>query len=273
MLLDGCITVDVEDWFMGIGIDESDWSQYEDRLDIGLDRILFLLDEAGVRATFFVLGYLAVKKKKSIAKIAHAGHEVGTHGWSHKKIYHMAEPRFREELRQSIRAIEDATGQQVTGHRAPYFSLTRDSLWAVHTLEESGIRFDSSIYPASNYRYGIPGASREIHKIEGTDIDEFPISLMELGPKQIGIGGAYLRILPKALTIRGIRQNLRSGRPVNLYLHPWEFDPEHPRIRISPKLAQVTHYFNLRSTEPKTRAILSRFRFGSMSRAIQERST
>jgi polysaccharide deacetylase family protein (PEP-CTERM system associated) len=270
LVLDGCISVDVEDWFMGIEIDEKDWAPFADRLDTGLDRILSVLDDAGAKASFFILGYVAAKKPGSVRRIADAGHELCTHGWSHRKIYDLTEQQFREELRRSITAIQDATGQKVKGHRAPYFSITERSTWALPILEEAGIRFDSSIYPAHNYRYGIPGARREIHTVEGTQIVEFPISLMDLGPKHVGIGGAYLRILPLWLTAHGVRQNLSCGRPVNLYVHPWEFDVDHPHVKISPKLAERTHYWGLRSTEGKIRGLLGRFRFGKMSEVIAE---
>ena len=268
--LDGSISVDVEDWFMGIGLEENEWGRQSDRLAIGLERILRIFDEAGVKATFFVLGWVAEKYPAMIRRISSRNHEIGTHGWSHRKIYDLEPHVFREELRRSITAIETASGNKVRGHRAAYFSITENSLWAIDILEKEGIRFDSSIYPAYNYRYGIPNSRRDIHTINGTSIREFPITLMDLGPKQLGIGGAYLRILPLWLTIRGIRQNLAAGRPVNIYVHPWEFDPEHPRVKVSPRIAQTTHYWNLHSTRKKLRALLRSFRFGTISAVLGE---
>ncbi len=152
---------------------------------------------------------------------------------------------------------------------APFFSITAKSLWVLPILEEEGIRFDSSIYPAHNYRYGIPGARREVTTVEGTSVQEFPITLMDVGPKHLGVGGAYLRIFPLWLTARGIKQNLSVHRPVNIYMHPWEFDPDHPRIRFAPRIAHATHYWNLRSTAGKLRKLLCGFQFGTMSAVLE----
>lgn len=266
--LHGSLNVDVEDWFMGIEIDERSWGGFEDRLEIGLNRCLDLLDETGTRGTFFTLGYIARHRPDLVREIAVRGHELGTHGWSHRKIYALSPDQFRSELVDSIHALEDAGGQKIRTHRAPYFSITRDSLWAFPILRECGIEIDSSVYPGVNWRYGIPGAKREIHEMKDTGLIEFPVTLFECGPKRIGIGGAYLRILPTVISEYGMRQNLRAGRRLNLYMHPWEFDPDHPRYPIEPRIARLTHYFNLRSMERKVRALTKAFRFGTISETV-----
>jgi polysaccharide deacetylase family protein (PEP-CTERM system associated) len=253
------LSFDVEDWYQGIEMPSSTWDRYPPRLERGLDRILALLEEKGMQATFFVLGYAAARHPELVRRIAAAGHEIGSHGYAHEKIYELDPVRFRIDLRRSLDAIQSITGRRVLGHRGAFFSITRRSLWALDILESEGLRYDASIYPGSNYRYGIPGYPEEI-RVLPSGLLECPVSTLFLLGRRAGIGGAYLRLLPGRATAGGIRALNRRGQPAGLYLHPWEFDPEHPRVRFR-RWAMFTHYANLKSTEPKLRRLLSEFSF------------
>src|SRR5881296_647064 len=222
------LTVDFEDWYQGLEIPHTEWTGYEDRIVVTGRRLLGLLDDARVRATFFVLGHVAERHPEIVREIAAAGHEIGTHGYSHTFVYKQTPEVFREELRRAVGTLEDLSGQPVLGHRAPFFSITKDSLWAFEILAELGIRYDSSVFPVLNYRYGIPDAPRWPYEVRTrvTMLKEFPISTWQILGHNVPIaGGAYFRIYPYALTRRGLQAINRQGRPVTFYLHPWELDP------------------------------------------------
>ncbi len=223
-----------------------------------------------MRATFFVLGAVAEKHPGLVGEIAAAGHEVGTHGYSHTLIYRLSRDAFREELRRSIGLVEDVTGTAVLGHRAPFFSITKESLWALDILAECGIRYDSSIFPVVNYRYGIPDAPRWPYEIplRDTTLLEFPVTTYRLLGRNVPVaGGAYFRIYPYLLTRHAFRSINRQGRPAVFYLHPWEIDPEHPRIPLPRRIA-LTHYFNLGSTQRRLRRLLADFTFAPMREVL-----
>lgn len=264
------LTIDFEDWYQGLEIAHTQWAGYEDRLPFAGRRLLGLLDQAGVRATFFVLGAVAERHPELVQEIGEAGHEVATHGYSHTPVYQMSPEAFREELRRSMGLLENLTRMPVLGHRAPFFSITRESLWALEILAECGIRYDSSIFPVVNYRYGIPDAPRWPHAIEagGAAMMEFPLSTLRILGRNIPVaGGAYFRIYPYAITRWGFRSINRQAQPVVFYLHPWEIDPEHPRIRLPRRIA-LTHYFNLQATEGRLRRLLADFQFAPMSEVL-----
>lgn len=264
------LTIDFEDWYQGLEIPHTEWGGYEDRIERVGRRLLDLLDETGVRATFFVLGYLAERHPDLVRQIANRGHEVGTHGYSHMFIYRQPARLFRSEINRAIRFLEDVTGQPVLGHRAPFFSITRESLWALEVLGELGIRYDSSIFPVLNYRYGIEGAPRWPHQIEAgsQSLMEFPISTWQvLGHIVPVAGGAYFRIYPYGFTRRVFQAINQAGQPVVFYVHPWELDPDHPRIRLPRRIA-LTHYFNLQATERRLRRLLGDFSFAPMKEVL-----
>jgi polysaccharide deacetylase family protein (PEP-CTERM system associated) len=259
------LTIDLEDWYHGIELPPSRWREFEDRLVPATERLLSILAEHEVRATFFVLGDVAARHPELVREIHRLGHEIGTHGCSHRFVYQQGRETFREDIRQSLELLQACGCDGVAGHRAPYFSITRQSLWALEILAKLGLRYDSSIFPVSNYRYGIPDAERWPHRIDvdGGSLIEFPISTWRVRGKNIPIaGGAYFRLLPYALTRRGIAAVNRSG-PLAFYLHPWELDPGHPRIPL-PRRVALTHYTNLRATEPRLRRLLQEFRFAPM---------
>ena len=263
------LTFDVEDWYQGIEIGPERWCEFERRLERGLSTILDSLDAANCRATFFVLGQCALDHPELIAQIAQRGHELGTHGQTHTKVYDLPLGQFEEELIQSIEAIEQASGVRVQSHRAPYFSVTQASYKALGVMRRNGILIDASIYPGRNYRYGIPGTPASPYRIDEFDLIEFPVSVIDALGRKLGLGGAYFRILPYPVTRRGIARLNAAGQPASFYAHPWEFDPFHPRVRFR-RTAQATHYFNLISTPARLRQLLQDFRFGTMSRVLTD---
>jgi polysaccharide deacetylase family protein (PEP-CTERM system associated) len=264
------LTIDFEDWYQGLQIPYTEWQGFEDRIVPVGRRLLELLAEVGVRATFFVLGYVADQHPALVREIAAAGHEIGTHGYTHTLVYQQTPALFRMELERSIRVLEELTGRPVLGHRAPFFSITKKSLWALEVLGELGIRYDSSIFPLRNYRYGIENAPRWAYEIMtgGRTLQEFPISTWRLWGRNLPVaGGAYFRIYPYALTRHAFRSINRQGRPAVFYLHPWEIDPDHPRIPLPRRIA-ATHYFNLKATEGRLRRLLRDFTFAPMKEVL-----
>lgn len=263
------LTIDLEDWYQGLQVPMSEWSRYEDRVVPATERLLAILEEAGVKATFFALGFVAECHPEIIQRVAATGHEVATHGYSHSLIYELDQERFRQELRRSLDLLTDASGQRVLGHRAPFFSITRRSLWALDVLEEEGLRYDASIFPVRNWRYGIEDAPRWPYQpIPGKQLSEFPMSTCRIRNRNIPVtGGAYFRIYPYALSRRLLHMTNSHGHPAVFYLHPWELDSDHPRIPL-PRRIGLTHYFNLRATERRFTRLLRDFRFAPMREVL-----
>ncbi len=268
------LSFDVEDYFHVSGFEQvirrEDWPSHDCRVEANTDRILARLDEAGAKATFFVLGWVAERYPRLVQRIHAAGHEIGSHGYWHRLIYAQTADEFRADLCQSRDLLQDLTGQKVQSFRAPSFSITQKSLWALDVLLEEGFLFDSSIYPTHHDRYGIPGTSLEPHAIRrpaGT-LWEFPAAVWPLlgYPLPIG-GGGYLRLYPYALTRRGLHGINATGRPFVVYLHPWEFDPAQPRIRAG-RLRSFRHYVGLARTEGRLVRLLRDFRFGTLTQSL-----
>ena len=264
------LTIDFEDWYQGLEIPYTQWDGFEDRIAIVGRKLLQILDEVGTKATFFVLGFVAEKHPEVIKAIEKAGHEIGTHGFSHTLIYKQSPQVFRQEMERAVGFLEDLTGKKVIGHRAPFFSITKDSLWALDILGELGILFDSSIFPVLNYRYGIADAPRFPYDIKRAHftLKEFPISTLQLPKVTLPIsGGAYFRIYPYQVTKQSLRVVNRSGKPFTFYLHPWELDADHPHIDLPRRIA-LTHYFNLGKTETRFRKLLRDFKFEPMKKVL-----
>ena len=266
------MTVDVEDYFhvsaFANVISPSQWSSYEGRVCRNTDRMLDLLDKAGVRATFFVLGWVAERYPDLVRRIDRAGHELASHSYDHGLVYAKAPDAFRDDLRRAKTAIADACGVEVTGFRAPSYSIVEQSLWALDVLVREGYRYDSSIYPIRHDRYGIPSWPRHIHRLDRAEggLWELPGSTVRhLGMNLPMGGGGYFRLLPYAWTQMGIRRlNEQEHRPAIFYLHPWELDPAQPRLNAG-ALSRFRHYSNLDQTEPRLRRLLSEFQFGTIS--------
>jgi polysaccharide deacetylase family protein (PEP-CTERM system associated) len=263
-------SVDVEDWYQGIPVSDAFKAGAEPRLEHGLNRLLDVMAEHDVRGTFFILGPLVQSYPQAMKRIAGEGHEIGCHGWSHDLLYDMTPARFAEETRAARDRIADFVSRPVTAYRAAYFSVTRQSMWALEILASLGFHYDSSIFPVRNWRYGIEDFSRDpvLIATPSGPIWEFPISVMTRYGRTMPVsGGAYFRIYPYALTRSNLRICEQAGRPVIFYLHPWELDAEHPRVDFHWK-PRLTHYINLRSTAPKLKRLFQDFRFGSIADVI-----
>jgi polysaccharide deacetylase family protein (PEP-CTERM system associated) len=257
-------SVDVEDWYQGIELPMSEWDRYEPRVETSMGRLLDLLVKHNVKCTCFILGRLAEEHPALVKKIHEEGHEIATHGYSHEKIYNLEPAQFKEQLKRSLGTLEDITGESVIGHRASYFSITKESLWALDILSEEGILYDSSIHPVINYRYGIADADRFSSILEtrqGNKMLEIPVSTYAFWKVNIPVGGgAYLRIYPYFFLKSCLASLEKKNENISIYMHPWELDPDQPKIKL-PWRVSLTHYFNLRSTEAKLDRLLSDFIF------------
>ena len=253
-------TVDFEDWYQGIELQRSDWDRFESRIEVGTCRLLDLLDEAATRATFFVLGAAAERAPDLVREIAHRGHEIGSHGYGHEFVYRLSADQFRADLQRSLEVLSRLVSVPVRGHRAPYFSITRATPWAFDVLHACGFSYDSSVFPVRNYRYGIADAPRFAHEVR-PGLLELPPSTWRLAGRNLPVaGGAYFRLLPYTLTRFGLRRAHAVGEPAVFYLHPWELDPDHPRLAL-PRRGALTHYHNLSGTQARLRKLLAEFDF------------
>jgi polysaccharide deacetylase family protein (PEP-CTERM system associated) len=265
------MTVDVEDYFHVSAFDgvvpRARWDRFESRVCDNTERLLDLFDEAGVHATFFILGWVAERWPALVRTIAARGHELASHGYEHRLVYDQTPRQFREDIRRSKLELEAAGGRPVFGYRAPSYSITARSLWALDILIEEGFRYDASIFPVHHDRYGIPVSARHPYRIERPlgALWEAPASTVRLAATNLPVGGGgYFRILPYAWTRWGIaRLNRRERRPAIFYLHPWEIDPDQPRLD-APFISRFRHYRNLRKTEARLRALLGDFAFAPM---------
>lgn len=273
--LDGAFTVDVEDYFQVTAFEKrvsrANWDRYESRVGANTDHLLRILDKHNVRGTFFLLGWIAERYPEVAQRIHAQGHELASHGYWHQLVYDITPEVFANDLAQSKEAIANATGVEVSAYRAPSFSIVERSLWALDVLIEQGFKIDSSIFPISGHdRYGIPGARRDIHKVErktGT-ITEYPPSAWYWKKLNIPVGGGYFRILPFQLTLAVMRSVRNLGQPIMFYTHPWEFDPDQPRISGINSKSSFRHYYGLRRTTARLNALLSCFSFGTIGQVL-----
>jgi polysaccharide deacetylase family protein (PEP-CTERM system associated) len=277
------MSIDVEDYFQVSAFDglvpRSQWDSMESRVKANTLRLLEIFDEFKVRSTFFILGWVGRRHPDLVQAIARAGHEVASHGYAHRLIYDQTPAAFREDIRRAKGILEQAGGRAVAGYRAPSYSITARSLWALDILAEEGYTYDSSIFPIRHDRYGIPVSAREPYRIDrgARSLIEVPGSTTKIGPLNLPVaGGGYFRLLPYWWTRWGIsRVNALERRPAVFYLHPWEIDPDQPRLPAG-RLSRIRHYRNLDQTETRLRQLLTDFRFDAIdtvvSRARQELS-
>ena len=273
------LTIDVEDYFQVNAFEpyvaKESWDSYPLRVEDNVARLLDLLDEYQVKATFFVLGWVAERLPAVVKRIQERGHEVASHGYGHQLIYRIGPELFREDIRRAKQILEGITGVAVKGYRAPTYSITAKSLWAFDILVEEGFFYDSSVFPVYHDTYGIPDAPRFPYTVTraGGSIEEFPLSTLPIRfagrDFQLPIaGGGYLRLLPVQLIKWGIdRINRCEQKPAVLYLHPWEIDPDQPRISAGWK-SRFRHYNNLARTEGKLRYLLQGVRYGTMGQVL-----
>ena len=262
------MTIDVEDWFQvknltGV-ISYQEWDLLELRVKANTARVLQLLDKHHTKATFFVLGWLAERLRDLIWDIAREGHEIACHGYSHRLLTSMTPGELDAELAGTLAILRQASGQPVTGFRAPSFSVTRRTLWSYEIMAKHGIKYDSSVFPIGFHPdYGIRHAPLTAYR--ATDaIIELPVSCAQvLGCRVPCGGGGYFRIFPYAVTRRLVQRCNSEGRPVVFYVHPWEFDPDQPRMHLS-RLKEMRHYTNLHRTTTRFDRLLGDFDFGSI---------
>ena len=265
------MSFDIEDYFQVSNFESlvsfEDWGGYESRVERNTDKILEVLADHDSHATFFVLGWVAEKFPRLVDKIATAGHELATHGDRHQLVYRLTPEEFRQDLRRSIDLIEQAGGQQVLGFRAPSFSITSENPWALDVLQEEGLKYDSSIYPIRHHRYGMPRAPLAPHEIRPGFI-EFPMATSRWAGMRFPVaGGGYFRIFPYFFIRWGLKRINKEGRPFVFYLHPWEFDPDQPRLNASLQ-ARFRHYRHLDRTEPRLRSLMKEFEFSTVRRIL-----
>ena len=268
MAIRNALTVDVEDYFQvsafAKSVNKNDWDNYPLRVEKNTQRLMDLFDEARVKATFFVLGWVADRNKSLIKEIAQRGHEVASHGYSHQLIYSQSQEVFREETIRSKLLLEDIVQVPVRGYRAASYSITKDSLWALDIIAEAGFDYDSSIFPVRHDRYGIPDATETPHVLKtpkGHSLVEFSLSTAKIFNYKLPIaGGGYFRLYPYALTRAGLRQVNSRQQPFIFYLHPWEIDPDQPKIEAG-WFSRFRHYNNLEKCESRLQRLMKDFQF------------
>ena len=267
------LTIDVEEYFhpseIQLSVTEEQWESLPSRVEEQTRRVLELLTRRQVRATFFVLGWVAERHPGLIREVLRGGHEVGCHSHAHRLVYDLSPAAFREDTRRAVAAIQDAGGVTPRAYRAPSYSITARSLWALEILVELGFLFDSSVYPVTHDRYGLPGFDRHATMLQTPSgaIYEVPIATVQLpmgGVAPVG-GGGYLRLLPYRYTAAGIRRiNRTDHQPAVIYFHPWEIDDSQPRL-ASGFISRLRTYGGLRGMESKLDRLCSEFRFSSLA--------
>lgn len=277
--MQNALTVDIEDYFHVTAferhVSRDNWDSYPLRVVDNTRRVLHLFDEFNVKATFFILGWVAERAPDLVQEIARRGHEIACHGYGHELVFRIGPEKFRHDVRRAKNILENITGKPVFGYRAPSYSITGESLWALDILIEEGFTYDSSIFPVAHDIYGIPGAQRFPHcmKRQSGEIVEFPMTTLPI--RMLGrefrlpiAGGGYLRLLPTSVIDYGIRRiNAEERQPAVLYFHPWEIDPGQPRIRAGFK-SRFRHYLNLHRTEGKLRNLLDGLGFCPMEQVL-----
>ena len=264
-------TVDLEDWFQGLTSTNArpeEWAGYESRIEPNTRHLLDLLDAFDVRATFFILGYVAHHHPALVCEVEAAGHEIGVHGYWHRMVDRLQPEQFAAEIEEALAAISPLVSQPLRGHRAPYFSINDRSLWALEVLREKGFHYDSSFFPTRNMLYGYPEAPRFPHAVTG-DFIEFPISTARWSGWHWPIGGGfYVRTLPYKMIAAGIRQLNELGEPAVMYLHPWELDINQNYRRVTLR-ERITHYHGRGSLEKKLRRLFTDFRFAPLGDLLE----
>ena len=278
MSVANALTVDVEDYFhvsaFATSIDRDSWGSRESRVVKNTRRLLAIFERAGVKGTFFVLGWVAERYPQLVKDIAAGGHDIACHGFSHRLVYEQTPNEFREETLRSKNLLEDITGSAVLGYRAASYSIVRESLWALDILAELGFVYDSSIFPVRHDRYGIPNAKRVPHRMStpsGASIVEWPLATASILWCRLPVaGGGYFRLLPYWLSRWGLASiNRREQQPFIFYLHPWEIDPAQPRVAAS-LLSRFRHYTNLGKCEERLKRLLDDFQFGTVRHGLEK---
>jgi polysaccharide deacetylase family protein (PEP-CTERM system associated) len=271
------LTIDVEDYFQvsafNSAIDRKTWDSRPHRIQDNTYKLLDILAEYEKKATFFVLGWIAERYPRLVRRIAARGHEVACHGYSHELVYRQTPENFRAETVRATKVLEDIVQVPIHGYRAASFSITRNTMWALDVLVESGFIYDSSIFPIRHDRYGSPDASPLPHRLKtpnGYDLVEFPLSTVKVFGHRVPVaGGGYFRLYPYAFTRAALRHINKAQQPFVFYLHPWEIDPDQPRMKAS-LLGRFRHYINLQKCEVRLRNLLSDFEFTTVEQTLSD---
>jgi len=269
------MSVDIEDWFQ-VGafetvIDRADWDRLEQRVERNSDAVLHLFEEAQIKGTFFILGWVAERHPKLMQRIVAAGHEVASHGYDHKRVFNMTPDEFGSDLERSRKILEDSSGQKVIGYRAPSFSIDQRTPWAHEILAEHGYHYSSSVAPINHDHYGWAGSPRFAWKpIQGSDLIELPVTTVKIGNRLLASGGGgFFRLLPYFVydwAIHKIHQ--QDGRSAIFYFHPWEIDPGQPRVANAPFKSKIRHYTNLKFMRAKLARAARDFKWGRMDELV-----
>ncbi len=269
------LSVDVEDWFQ-VGafetvISRDDWSSLECRVERNSDAVLKLFDDAGVKGTFFTLGWVAQRYPALMRRIVDAGHEIASHGYAHHRVFTFTPAQFAEDIKRARGLIEDTSGTLVTGYRAPSFSIDARTPWAHEILAEHGYIYSSSVAPVKHDHYGWAEAPRfAFRPVAGSDFLEIPVTTATLGSRRLAAGGGgFFRLLPYQFSRWAIRQvNLRDDRPAVIYFHPWEIDPDQPRVANAPIKSKLRHYTKLDVMAAKLSRLANEFQWERLDTVV-----
>lgn len=268
------LSVDIEDWFQ-VGAFENaiardDWDGLEHRFVANTHAVMALFDRAGVKGTFFTLGWVAERAPSLIRKIVDAGHEIASHGYDHKRVFLMDADEFAEDLHRARTLLQDAGGVAVTGYRAPSFSIDTRTPWAHHVLAEQGYAYSSSVAPVVHDHYGWPESPRFAWApVQDSALVELPVTTARLAGRTLAAGGGgFFRLLPYAFSRWAIRQVNREEQPAILYFHPWEIDPGQPRMNSAPLKSRLRHYSRLGAMEGKLERMLGDFSWGRIDHLV-----
>ncbi len=264
------LTVDVEEHFQVAAFEgqiaRDAWEGHDSRVAANTNRVLDVFAGQGVHGTFFVLGWVAERHPELIRRIVAEGHELASHGYDHTRVIYMDAARFREDVTRTKGILESTGGVPVRGYRAPSYSINGRNLWALDVLQETGHAYSSSIYPIRHDLYGMPEAPRFAFRVRPGAILEIPVTTVEVSGRNFPAGGGgYFRLMPYGLYRWGLRRvNERDTQPGMFYFHPWEVDPDQPRIPGAPLRSRLRHYTNLRTMEARLKRLLGDFRWGRM---------
>lgn len=271
------LSVDVEDWFQ-VGafervIDRADWDSLPRRVEANTDLCLKIFDEAGVKATFFTLGWVAERHPELIRRIIAGGHELASHGWDHGRVFTMTPQVFAADIDRARKTLEDIGGVHVTGYRAPSFSIDQRTPWAHEELARAGYIYSSSVAPVKHDHYGWPDAPRfAFNPIAGSDFLELPVTTAKFAGRTLAAGGGgFFRMLPYAFSRWAINQVNEAGEAGVIYFHPWEIDPGQPRVTNAPLRSKLRHYTNLAAMEGKLKRLISDFEWGRVDEIVAAR--
>jgi polysaccharide deacetylase family protein (PEP-CTERM system associated) len=272
------LSVDIEDWFQ-VGafehvIDRADWDGLEYRFEANTDRVLALFDRAGVKGTFFTLGWVAERMPATVRRIVDAGHELASHGYDHKRVFLMDAAEFAADLAKARAILEDLGGAAISGYRAPSFSIDTRTPWAHRVLADAGYLYSSSVAPIGHDHYGWPESPRFAWRPLGDSaLVELPVTTAEIAGRRFAAGGGgFFRLLPYALSAFAVRQVNAAGHPAITYFHPWEIDPDQPRVADAPLRSKLRHYSRLSAMEGKLERLLRDFRWDRIDALVADRA-